>query len=115
MLELWLLAARRREWRPVRPETVAMVLVGASYALALLTISNYFADALPLVLLAYGATGAPRALDLLQPLVLIALAMLGLVVTHPRLLRADRSDFCAALTVAAAGFAVAYFIQDKGW
>jgi hypothetical protein len=116
LLELWLLARQRRSWRPLRPETAAMVLFGAFYAAALLRFSgNYLSEMLPLIFLAYGATGAERLVDLFQPAVLVALAMLALIAAHPRVLRSERSGFGAALTIAAFGFAGAYFIQAKGW
>jgi hypothetical protein len=70
---------------------------------------------LPLIRLAYGATGAERLVDLFQPAVLVALATLALVAAHPRVLRLDKSGFAAALTIAAIGFAGAYFVQAKGW
>ncbi len=115
-LELWLLARERRDWRPLRPETAAMALVGALYAAALLLVAgNYLSVALPLILLAYGVTGAERLVDLFQPAVLVALAMLGLIVAHSRMRRSETSGFAAALTIAATGFACAYFIQAKGW
>jgi hypothetical protein len=116
LLELWLIAGEPKKWRPLRPETAAVVLVGALYAIAfVLLASSYFSVALPLILLAYGVTGAERFVDLLQPAVLVALATLVLIAVHPRILRSDRSGFGEALVVAAAGFAGAYFIQAKGW
>jgi hypothetical protein len=116
LLELWLLACERRKWRPLRPETSAMAVVGGLYAASLVLIaSNYLSGVLPLILLAYGVTGAERIVDLFQPAVLIALATVALLAAHPRILRSDKSGFAAALTIAAIGFAGAYFIQAKGW
>lgn len=116
LLELWLLGCEGRKWRPLRPETTAMVLVGGLYAASfLLFASNYFSVALPLILLAYGVTGAERFIDLFQPAVLIALATLALLASNPRIFRSDKSAFAAPLTIAAIGFAGAYFIQAKGW
>jgi hypothetical protein len=116
LLELWLVASQRRKWRPLRPETVAMAIVGVLYAAAfLLFASHYFSLALPLILLAYGVTGAEHVADLFQPAVLTALATLALLAAHPSMLRSDRTGFGTALILAAAGFAGAYFIQAKGW
>ncbi|HEV8407392.1 MAG TPA: hypothetical protein VGQ34_05610, partial [Sphingomicrobium sp.] len=116
LLELWLLFSERRRWRPLRPETIAMVIAGGLYAAAfLLFASNYLAVALPLILLAYGVTGAERLIDLFQPAVLVASATLVLLAAQPRFLRSDKSGFAAALAIAAIGFAAAYFIQAKGW
>jgi hypothetical protein len=116
LLELWLLASQRRKWRPLRPETLAMVAVGALYGVAvLLWAADYLSSALPLILLTYGLTGAQRAMDLFQPAVLTALGTLALLLAHPRLLRSEKTGLSAALAIAALGFAGAYFIQAKGW
>lgn len=116
LLELWLLAGQRREWRPLRPETIAIAIVGSLYAAAFVFLAgSYFSVVLPLILLAYGVTGAERLVDLFQPAVLTALGTLLLLLANPRMLRSDRSGFGAALIVSAAGFAAAYFIQAKGW
>lgn len=116
LLELWLLARERRQWRPLRPETCAMAIVGGLYAASfLLFASNYLTVVLPLIRLAYGVTGAERLVDLFQPAVLVALATLALLAAHPRILRSDKSGFAVALAIAAIGFAGAYFIQAKGW
>jgi hypothetical protein len=116
LLELWLLAGQGRKWRPVRPETVGVASVGLVYAAAFaLFARDYLSNALPLILLAYGVTGAERFLDLFQPAVLTAAATLALLAAYPRLLRTEPSGLAPAITVAALGFAGAYFIQAKGW
>ena len=116
LLELWLLAGLGRKWRPFRPETIGMAAVGIAYAAAFaIWASDYLSVALPLILLAYGVTGAERLLDLFQPAVLVSLATLALLAAHSRSLRTEPSGFVGALMVAAIGFAAAYFIQAKGW
>ena len=116
LLELWLLASQGRKWRPLRQETLAMAAVGAAYAAAFLIFApDYFSAALPLILLAYGVTGAERIVELFQPAILTACATVALVLSHPRLLRSDRTGFTTAMVIAALAFAGAYFIQAKGW
>lgn len=116
LLELWILMSGRRAWRPMRPETLAIALVGVLYAVSFfLFAGNYFSVALPLILLAYGVTGAERLVDLFQPAVLVALVTLVLIAVQRRTIQSDRTGFTAALAIAAAGFAGAYFIQAKGW
>lgn len=116
LLELWLLTFDRRKWNPLRPETIAMVLVGSVYAASfLLFAGNYLSVVLPLILLAYGVTGAERSIDLFQPAVLVALVTLAILVAQPRFLRSKKSGPGPALAIAAIGFAAAYFIQAKGW
>ena len=116
MLELWLLLGQGKRWRPVRAETAAMSLVGAAYALALVLLApDYFTAVLPMLLLAYGATGAKRVIDLFQPAVLTALAATALLLANRRFLRSDESGFAAAATVTSLAFTIAYFVQAKGW
>lgn len=116
LLELWLLVGMRKAWRPIRPETLAMAAIGALYAAAFpIRASDYFTVTLPVIMLAYGSTGAQRLIDLFQPAVLTALATLALLFANPRLLRSDHTGFASALAVAAIGFAGSYFIQAKGW
>jgi hypothetical protein len=115
-LELWLIVGARRKWRPLRPETIAMAALGSLYAAAFaIWARDFFSAQLPLLLLAYGVTGAERFIDLFQPAVLAALAMFALLVSHPRALRSEPLGFAAAMTVAGVGFGAAYFIQAKGW
>jgi hypothetical protein len=113
LVELWLLAGQGRKWRPFRAETIAVAAVGTLYAGAFAFFArDYFSVQLPLILLAYGVTGAERVVDLFQPAVLTALATLLLLVATSR--RAG-SGLAAAMMVSATGFAAAYFIQAKGW
>jgi hypothetical protein len=110
-LELWLLG-QGRKWRPLRAETIAVAAVGIFYLAAFAFFArDYFSVQLPLILLAYGVTGAERIVDLFQPAVLTALATIALLLGS----RSSRSGFAGAMTVAACAFAAGYFIQAKGW
>ena len=116
MLELWLAARQRRDWKAARPELAALALVGMFYAGAILFWArDFLTTILPMIRLAYGSTGAPSFAELFQPVIVLGLAMGALTAAYQRLLRDRQSDFVQALMIAAAGFAVAYFIQRKGW
>jgi hypothetical protein len=116
LLELWLIVGVGKRWRPFRPETIAVAAVGMVYAISFALLApDYFSVTLPMLILAYGATGAERAIDLFQPAVLTGLATLALLIAVPRALRSERTGFAAALVVASVGFAGSYFIQAKGW
>lgn len=116
LLELWLVLAQGRKWRPLRPETIAMASVGVLYAAAIFVAAqDYFRNVVPMLLLAYGATGAKRLIDLFQPAVVTALASILLLLAARRSVRSEASGITAALVVAAVGFAIAYFVQAKGW
>jgi hypothetical protein len=115
-LELWLLMGQGRRWRPIRPETIAVVVIGACYAAAVLLWARGFLDTVvPLVALAYGSTGAKWIVDLFQPAVCFALLTLVLVASQWHSLREDISSDAAALLVAALGSLAIYFVQSKGW
>jgi hypothetical protein len=114
MLELWLFVGRRAGWRPFRPETIALVAVGAGYAVALLLWDlRFLTDIVPLILIAYGPYGAPSFQSLFGLPVIVGLIILAVSVLHSRLL--TRAPFASALTICAVGFGLAYFIQFKGW
>lgn len=116
LLELWLIAAERRKWRPFRAETLAIAGVGLLYAGTFAFFArDFFSVQLPLILLAYGVTGAERVVDLFQPAVLTGLATLALLIGCGRAVWSERSGFAGAMVVSAIGFATAYFIQAKGW
>ena len=114
-LELWLLVGKGRKWRPIRPETIALAAVGTLYAAAFaLFARDYLSVQLPLILLAYGDTGAERVVDLFQPAVLSGVVTIALLGAQSEL-RRERSGFAAAMAISATGFGAAYFIQAKGW
>ena len=113
-LELWLVARLRREWRPFRPEAIAIVAVGTLYALAILIFApDFLTRMLPLIRLSYGIFGAPSFSQVLGLFALLGLGLLAFVGAHWRLL--TKAPLASALTVAAVGFAAVYFIQSKGW
>ena len=116
LLELWLLANLTRRWRPLRAETLGMVAVGAAYAVAMIIFAPaFFTKILPMLRLAYGATGAPAIRYLFQPALVAALLTLAVVVAQARSLLSPKMAFAAAMFITSLGFAAAYFIQFKGW
>jgi hypothetical protein len=113
-LELWLVAQRRRGWRLSRPETSAIAIVGAIYALAVIFFApEYFTNMVPLIRLAYGIVGAPSLSQLFGLFALLGLGILAFVAAHWRRLAA--APLASALAIAGAGFALVYFVQAKGW
>lgn len=114
LLEFWLVTGVRREWRAVRPETIALVAVGAAYLAALLLLErDFLTDIVPLIRLAYGHFGAPSLRYLFGLSAIVGLVNLVFLLAHLR--RLARAPFACALAIAAVGFALAYFIQFKGW
>lgn len=115
-LEVWLLIGRGRRWRPLRPETVTIVCIGAVYVAAFLTFNaDYLTQIVPLLQLAYGAYGAPSlrylfGLHAIIALFIIAPGAFGILRSQN-----NQNSFGQALWIAAVGFAGCYFIQSKGW
>jgi hypothetical protein len=116
LLELWLIARDRGAWRAFRPETLAIVITGIAYLSALMFLEpDYLTEIVPTLRLAYGAFGAPSLRYLFGPFAIIGLLIFTFVVAHWQFLAGSRAGFASALLIAAAGFALAYFIQFKGW
>lgn len=116
LLELWLIAAGRGRWRPLRPETIAVVAVGFCYAIAVLLWGrDFLQSALPLLRLAYGVTGASTLLALFRPRIVVALLTLIVVAADVMRSKRETSSIAVALTISGVAFAGAYFIQAKGW
>jgi hypothetical protein len=104
----------KRHYRPIRPETAALVAAGAIYAAAIILFAPaWLTDIVPLIRLAYGATGTPELRYLFGPFAMVALVILAFCSVCYR--RLSSLPFAAALLVSAFGFALAYFIQAKGW
>jgi hypothetical protein len=115
-LELWLATGLRRNWRPVRVETVAILSVGIAYAASLAFFeTDFITRIVPLIRLAYGVFGAPSLGAMLKPFAIIGLLIFGFVIAHARHLADRKAPFAEALTVASLAFAVVYFVQFKGW
>lgn len=116
LLELWLIQGRGRNWRPIRCEALALVLVGACYGAAILLLApDFLLKVVPLIRLAYADFGARKALDLFGPHALCALAILAMLAAHARTLCGRGAPLASALTIAALGYCAIYFIQYKGW
>lgn len=116
LLELWLFAANRRNWSLLRPETAAIVLVGASYAGAIVGFEpDYITRIVPLVRLAYAGFGAPDISYLFGPSAVLGVVMLTVLACHWRRLLGPGVPLASALAIATLAFAVIYFIQFKGW
>lgn len=115
LVEIWLWS-RARRMSFLRIETVSMALVGVIYLLAVIACApDYLALVVPKAAVGYGAYQAAFfdvAFQLLLKLAPIAFGV-GLVAfaNVPRGLSLTAQSFL----VAAAGAALAYFIQSKGW
>lgn len=116
MLEVWLLAGERRRWRPLRPETLALVAIGLCYAAAIVLVEpDFISRIVPLIRLAYGVFGAPGIQYLFGPFAVLGLLLLGALALRARVLAGRGTPLASAMAIAALAFALVYFIQFKGW
>ncbi|WP_454884584.1 hypothetical protein [Sphingomonas oryzagri] len=117
LIELWLLARRRRSWRSLlRPEVTGLALVASLYVAALLLLTpDYLTRVVPDLRLAYGAAASRPLWQMIQlPQYLWGLALLVLFPSLA-LMRRGSAPLTTALLLAATGFAIAWWIQHKGW
>lgn len=116
LLEVWLLAGLAKRWRPLRPETIAMVGVGGVYSAALALLEpDFMTKIVPLIRLAYGSFGAPSLKYLFGPFAITGLMLLAFALAQSRQLTDKKAPLASALLIAAVGFALVYFVQFKGW
>lgn len=116
LLEFWLLARQRGGWRPFRPETFVLVAVGAAYALAVMIWARAFVEQIvPLASLAYAVSGAPRALDLFQPGVVVGSVILLATAAQRSLAHERDAELAGSLLITGFSFLIAYCAQAKGW
>lgn len=115
-LEVLLAWHLRRAWRPFRPETLILAVLGSAYAAAVLFFTPAFLTVMvPMVKAAYFGFETPvwkwfdEPIQALWLLELVALASLG----GPRLIR-QRPDM-QTLALCALAFLAAYLLQRKGW
>ena len=115
LIELWLLASLRRDWRPLRPETLALGGLGIAYAAAILWgTPDYLTTVVPRLRLAYNAS--PVSLrQMFLPAQVAWLVTLIALLPQCRRLRGRIPPFTTALLIAATGFCAAWLIQHKGW
>jgi hypothetical protein len=112
LLELWLIWHQRRQWRPIRIETVALLVGAVAYGAAVLVFTpEYLTKMVPALRLAYGdlRLGLVRILANRMTLPL-AFALLYFWRFRRELLPATQ-----AMLLLTAGFALSYLAQFKGW
>ena len=116
LLELWLAAGERQQWRPFRPETLTILIVMLGYGAAIAVFApEFLTTVVPMLRLAYRDFGPPSLLYLFGSFAMTGFATLCFLIAHARLLAGRNAPIASALLVASIGFAIAYFMQFKGW
>ncbi|BAI97793.1 hypothetical protein Sj15T_22090 [Sphingobium sp. TA15] len=116
MLEVWLLVRVRGEWRAVRPETIALATAALVYGIAVLLFApRFFTDAVPMVRTAYHGFENSWHMMLARPWVVIWISIIAFFLTYGGAFGKRAKPLASTLLIVAAGFAIAYFVQRKGW
>lgn len=112
LLELWLVWCLRRQWRPLRIETLVLALGAVSYGAAVLVFTpQYLTDMVPVLKLAYGGMQM-EPLYIVMNWMTVSLMLGALYLWH---FRRELSPAAQAVVLLTAAFAIAYFLQFKGW
>jgi hypothetical protein len=116
LLECWLAYGVRRQWRPVRPETLALAVGALAYAAAIALLTPEFLTvSLPETTLAYGAATVPEWRYMLRPAQPIWVLIIIAIVLRRRADQEPLPATVVALLVAAGGYGAAWLLQHKGW
>jgi hypothetical protein len=114
LIEVWLLVGLGRRYRPLRPETVALAIMAALYAVAVVTITPaYLHDIVPMLRQTYAATDTRDWTHMCRPTQYIWAAIAVALLMRPRILA--RTPLAMAFALAGLGFVGAWLIQFKGW
>ena len=116
LIELWLLTSLRRDWRPLRAETLAMAAIVSLYlaAIALCT-PAYLTYILPELLGPYQAISPPLGEVMGSFTPFLWLVMLIAFLPLRRALLDRSAPVTTALLLGGVGFALAWMLQHKGW
>ncbi|MGE4432096.1 MAG: GtrA family protein [Sphingobium sp.] len=116
LLELWLFLRVRREWRPIRPETVILAVCALAYAVSILLFAPaFFTNIVPMVQAAYHGYESSWAMLLARPWVVIWVCIAAYFLVYCRAFRSQAEPMVSAFLIVALSFAIAYFLQRKGW
>lgn len=116
-LEAWLLLKRgRAQWRPLRPETIVLAAGAVTYAAAVMLFApDFLRTMLPMVRAAYHGYESAWPAVLLRPWTIIWACLAIYVLLGRKELRGPDAALVSALLITAAGFALSYLLQRKGW
>jgi hypothetical protein len=115
LTEVWLWRSLRRDWRPLRSETIALAGVGALYLLAVILFApRFLTEVLPRLFPVYGAA-APYVVGPPDVLPFTWFFMLLGIAPGWRAILGGKAPLATAFLIGFVGFAFSYFAQQKGW
>lgn len=112
LLEAWLIWERRRQWRPLRIETVVLVAGALTYAAAILIFTpHYLTRMVPALSIAFGGLRAPLLAILINQMNLMLITS-AFYFWH---FRRELAPQAKAILLLAAAFTLSYYLQFRGW
>src|SRR5690606_22384304 len=115
LLEVVLLVSLRARYRPFRQETLVLAACAVAYLAAIIILTPAFLrDIVPYVMLAYGGYENPWPLQLVGQAQIVSYMAVLVLIVHRASIAPVRTEVIAYL-VGAAGFAISFFAQQKGW
>jgi hypothetical protein len=115
LTEIWLFPALRRDWRPLRPETIAFAGVGATYLVAVILFTPQFlTDVVPRLFPVYEAA-KPSVFGAIDGSPLLWVFMLLGMAPYRRAILEGKAPLTTAFLLGFAGFAFAYLAQHQAW
>lgn len=116
LLELWLFLRDRREWRLIRPETLVLAACALTYGVSVLLFApTFFTHMVPMVQIAYHGYESSWTMLLVRPWIIIWVTIAAYFIVYRRAFGHQAEPMVSALLIVATGFALAYFLQSKGW
>jgi hypothetical protein len=111
-IEFWLAWKLRRDWKPLRPETIGLALGAVVYGAAVLAYApDFLTSIVPLIMTAYDGFGYPWFV--LPAGYWVFIWLLSAIIIAIR--RDALPSVCAAAAAAACAFVISYLVQKKGW
>jgi hypothetical protein len=116
MLEVWLILRSRTQWCAVRPETLMLVAAALLYGFAVVAFAPaFFTDAVPMVKVAYHGYQSTWEMMFSRPWMVFWICLFAFFLTYGGAFGRKANPLVSTLLIVALGFAIAYFVQRKGW
>ena len=116
MLEVWLIIQNRPQWRVVRPETLMLFSTALLYAFAVVFFTPaFFTHAVPMVQTAYHGYQSSWEMMFSRPWIVIWAYIVAFFLVYGGAFGRKANAQVSTLLIVAIGFAIAYFLQRKGW
>jgi hypothetical protein len=116
MLEIWLALRVRSQWTLIRPEVCVLIAAALIYGLAILALAPAFlTHSVPMVRIAYHGYESSWGMMFFRPWIVIWTFTTAFFITFGGAFGRKANPLVSTLLIVVVGFALAYFLQRKGW